>query len=238
MSDGHQVRDEQVAREALTARRLEQERFRRDAGVQIEKARTEIAEIESGGVVASDAVVSATRNERDENWARIRAAFVEGVVDGSRESREGAAADFEGRVAKADRALRPPRRRGQPGGRAHGTRTPHRGSEQGSRLGAGGVGSPGRRAGRARAGVRGRLPGGLPIARLARALLDFATRRADVLVRNTAVEKEAAEIAIEDAEHKLTLETLERLEELLGLGLSRDAACAGSGRAVGDRRAR
>src|SRR5208337_1748991 len=86
----------------IDKKRVEQERIKREAESAISTAHDEIAAIKAGGAVATDAAIAEARGERDEHWRPIRSAFVEGRVEGDSGARLAAVATFEAGILDSD----------------------------------------------------------------------------------------------------------------------------------------
>src|SRR5574337_1208855 len=211
-----QVRDEQAAREAVRNKRLDQERFNREAAGEIENARTEAAALQAGGVVATDAAVAAARANRDERWRPIRDAFVEGRVDGTRESRQDAAVRFESLAGESDalsdrRAVEAGRVAALEGWERRIAEAERKMESADRELAALAAALAEREAAFATA-----YPDICRMRPALGAMLDFSTKRADLLLRDAAARKSAEEIAVEEAELKETLDVLEGAERKFG----------------------
>ena len=207
-----EVREEQTSREKIETRRLEQERIKREAEATIKAELDEIAAIEAGGPVATDAAVAEARGNRDEHWRPIRSAFVEGRVEGDLETRQAAADVFERGILDSDAVA-------------------DRRAEEAARVAS--LEGFEREVARARlkvaaaeaelvalAAVRAARDDAFwaPYPELAKrglalgALLDFSMRRKDAIDLAKATNKKAEENAVEAAQLAPTLELLERTE--------------------------
>ncbi len=212
-----EVRAEQTARDAIRTSRLEQERIKRKADQEARRGLEDIKSLEAGGPIATVEVIDGARETRDAHWQPIRIAFVEGRGEGSLEGRRNVADAFEGQTKKADdlsdrRANEANRvaslvelERGVAGARAESSEAEREIVEFAKQMG-------GREEAFAFAypDVSKRFPA-LP------ALLDFSTRRKDLLDRAVKARGEAADIAVKTAELGPVLEVMERAESKLGL---------------------
>ena len=211
-----QVREEQTPRDPIKNKRLEQERFKREAIGEIEKARGEVAALQASGVVATDGAVAAARCNREEQWRPIRVAFVEGRVEGTRESRQDAAVTFESRTGESDTLAD---RRAVETGRVASLE----GWERRIADAQGKLASADQELVALAAEVAEReaafsvaYPEVCRMRPALGAMLDFSMKRADVLLREAAVRKDAEGIVVENAELKPTLDLLDRTERQLG----------------------
>jgi uncharacterized protein YhaN len=96
------VRAEEKARDAIRTELAGEEKTKREADADVASAFADIAALEAGGTVPSLAAVAEVRELRNDLWGPIRDAFVEGHADGSVEERWGAAKAFEKGVEDAD----------------------------------------------------------------------------------------------------------------------------------------
>ncbi len=213
-----EIREEQAAREKIETRRLDEERVKREAEASIKSGLDSIAAIEAGGPVATDAAVAEARGKRDEYWRPIRAAFVEGRVEGDSETRQGAAHSFERGVSDSDvladrRAEEAARVASLEGYEREVARARMKAAAAEAELAA----LAAARSAREQAfwaSYRELANRGLALG----ALLDFSTRRKDVIELAATIRGKGEEVAVEAAQLAPALELLERTERKLGLG--------------------
>ena len=96
------VRNENTAREAIRDDFAEQERIKRKADTEVAAILEEIAALEAGGAVPTSAAVAYAREARSRLWRPIREAFVEGKANGTVETRSDVADAFENGLKTAD----------------------------------------------------------------------------------------------------------------------------------------
>jgi uncharacterized protein YhaN len=96
------VRAEEKARDVIRTDLAGEEKTKREADADVASALADIAALEAGGAVPTLAAVAAVRKTRNDLWGPIRDAFVEGPAEGSVEERLGAAKAFEKGAEDAD----------------------------------------------------------------------------------------------------------------------------------------
>lgn len=96
------VRTEQAARDALRTERVEHDRIKRQAVGEIATATEEISALQAAGTVATASAIAAARSVRDQAWAPIRSAFIDGSVIGASADRQQDADAFDTRAIEAD----------------------------------------------------------------------------------------------------------------------------------------
>ena len=214
---GEDVRAEQTARDEIRKDLAEQERLKRKADGEVAARLEEVAVLEAAGPVATVAAVADAREVRNGLWRPIRDAFVDGRVEGSAEIRRSTAEAFEERVGEADgmsdrRANEAGRvaskiglERDICGARREASQAEQEIVELKKRLAV-------REEGFAAAypEVSKRFPA-------LQALVEFSTRRKDLVDRVTKAHAEATEIGVKTNELEPVVERMERLEAKLGL---------------------
>jgi uncharacterized protein YhaN len=211
------VRAEQTAREEIGHDIAEQERVKRKADEEIAAALEEIAALEAGGPVATVTAVAEARVVREGLWRPIREAFVEGRAGDSLEARRSAAEAFEGGSKEADSlsdrradevgrvALRTELERTVTRARRKAREAEREIAELAKRLTA---------REEAFCGVYPDLSN--RYSALA-SLLEFSSRRNEVLDRIATTRVEAADIGVKTNELAPAIDLLERVEARLGL---------------------
>ena len=211
------VRTEQTARDAIRTEIAEQERLKRKAEGEVAAALEEIAALEEAGPIATVAVISEAREARNGLWRPIRDAFVEGRAENSTEVRRNLAEAFEARAEEADGLSD---RRANEAGRAASKMELERRIARARREAAQMAQEIAELKKRltvrdeafaaAYPEVSKRYPA-LP------ALIEFSTRRKELLDRVAKARAEAIEVGMKTNELAPVIERMERLEANLGL---------------------
>ena len=211
------VRAEQTAREEIGDDIAEQEGVKRKADEEIAAALEEIAALEAGGPVATVTAVAEARVVREGLWRPIREAFVEGRAGDSLEARRSAAEAFEGRSKEADSLSdRRADEAGRVASRTELERTVTRARRKAREAEREIAELAKRLTAREEAfcGVYPDLSNRYPA--LA-SLLEFSSRRNEVLDRIATARVEAADIGVKTNELAPAIDLLERVEARLGL---------------------
>ena len=211
------VRAEQTAREEIGDDIAEQEGVKRKADEEIAAALEEIAALEAGGPVATVTAVAEARVVREGLWRPIREAFVEGRPGDSLEARRSAAEAFEGRSKEADSLSdRRADEAGRVASRTELERTVTRARRK-AREAEREIAELAKRLTAREEAFCGVYPDLSKRYPALASLLEFSSRRNEVLDRIATTRVEAADIGVKTNELAPAIDLLERVEARLGL---------------------